>query len=100
MAEVGPRLVAGILGLDDVDSGDIDLMGRLAELVGRLDDAVVAFTTTQPVVAWARAIGHVADAFTAPADADAWLCWTTWWTRRAPKAGPARSNWARPTSAR
>ena len=72
MAEVGPRLFEGIVPLDDMDSGDIDLVGRLAELVDRLGEAVAAFGTTQPVDAWARAISAVADAFTAPAEADTW----------------------------
>ena len=37
MTEDDLRLVGGVLPLDDVDSGDIDLAGRLAELVDRLD---------------------------------------------------------------
>src|SRR5207249_91502 len=40
MTEDDQRLVGGALPLDDVDSGDIDVAGRFAELVGRLGVAV------------------------------------------------------------
>ena len=40
MADERQRLFGGVLPLDDVDSGDIDLAGRLAELVDRLGRAV------------------------------------------------------------
>ena len=39
MAEDGQRLFAGTLPLDDVESGDIELAGRLAEFVERLHAA-------------------------------------------------------------
>ena len=42
MADEGQRLVGGVLPLDDVDSGDIELVGRFAEFVDRLDAAVSA----------------------------------------------------------
>ena len=37
MADERQRLVGGVLPLDDVDSGDIELVGRFAELIDRLD---------------------------------------------------------------
>jgi exodeoxyribonuclease V gamma subunit len=40
MTEDERRLVDGVLPLDDVDSGAIELAGRLAELVDRLDDTL------------------------------------------------------------
>ena len=40
MTEDEQRLFAGVLPLDDVESGAIDLAGRLAELVARLHSAV------------------------------------------------------------
>ena len=49
MAEEDERLVGGVLPLDDVDSGDIDLAGRFAELVGRLGAAVASLRGPQPV---------------------------------------------------
>ena len=72
MAEDGHRLVGGVLPLDDVDSGDIDLAGRLAELVDRVDVAVRSFAGARPLAAWADAIADAADALTATADQDAW----------------------------
>ena len=47
-------LLGGVLALDDVDSGSIDLAGRLAELVDRLQAALDSLTTPQPIDAWAR----------------------------------------------
>ncbi|MGN6608134.1 MAG: exodeoxyribonuclease V subunit gamma [Jatrophihabitans sp.] len=40
--------------LDDVDSGDIDLAGRLAELVARVDEAVRTFAGTHTIPEWMR----------------------------------------------
>ena len=40
MTEDERRLFAGVLPLDDVDSGAIDLAGRFAELVDRLEEAL------------------------------------------------------------
>jgi len=71
-AEEGHRLMAGVLPLDDVDSGDIDLAGNLAELLDRLACAVAALAGARPVHGWAAAIAEAADMLTATADADAW----------------------------
>jgi exodeoxyribonuclease V gamma subunit len=71
-AEEGPRLVAGVLPLDDVDAGDIDLAGRLAELVDRLGRTITALSSAQPIAAWAAALSAAADALLAVADRDAW----------------------------
>ena len=49
MAEEDGRLVGGVLPLDDVDSGSIDLTGRLAEFVERLGAEVDALSTPRPV---------------------------------------------------
>ena len=49
MADEDLRLVGGVLPLDDVDSGDIDLTGRLAEFVARVDSATETLRTPQPV---------------------------------------------------
>ena len=40
MAEEGLQLFGGVLPLDDVDSGAIDLAGRFAELIDRLHDSL------------------------------------------------------------
>jgi exodeoxyribonuclease V gamma subunit len=72
MSEDEPRLVEGVLPLDDVDSSAIDLAGRLAEYVDRLEAILDAFAGAQPIDAWARLIADAAGALTAPAPSDAW----------------------------
>jgi exodeoxyribonuclease V gamma subunit len=72
MTDDPPRLVGGVLALDDVESGAIDLAGRLAELVDRLDGALAALRGPQAVDGWARALAGAADALTLTAPADAW----------------------------
>ena len=49
MTEDEQRLFGGVLPLDDVESGAIDLAGRFAELVDRLHAAVDALSAPQPV---------------------------------------------------
>ncbi|MGO9899072.1 MAG: exodeoxyribonuclease V subunit gamma [Solirubrobacteraceae bacterium] len=65
-------LVGGVLPLDDVGSSDIDLAGRLAELVHRLKHALDALVQAQALHSWADAILEAADALTATAPRDAW----------------------------
>jgi exodeoxyribonuclease V gamma subunit len=72
MGEEGQPLVGGVLPLDDVDSGDIDLAGRLAELVDRLQAGLAGLAGPQPLAGWVEAIAAAAGALTATTDADAW----------------------------
>jgi exodeoxyribonuclease V gamma subunit len=72
MTEDGQRLLSGVLPLDDVDSGAIDLAGRLAELVSRLGAVLDRLSTPQPLAAWAQAIAAGADALTHCSGRDAW----------------------------
>ncbi len=72
MAEDELRLVGGVLPLDDVDSGDIDLAGRLAELIARLHTAVTELSEPQPIEAWVEAIATAADTLTATSERDGW----------------------------
>jgi len=72
MTEDGSRLVDGVLPLDDVESGSIDLAGRFAELVERLRVAVHELGREQDVAGWADALAAAADALTGPAPRDAW----------------------------
>jgi exodeoxyribonuclease V gamma subunit len=72
MAEEGPRLFGGVLPLDDVGSGDIDLAGRFAELLDRLHAVVDAFARPMTLDAWAVAIAEAADELTAAPGRDAW----------------------------
>lgn len=71
-AEGDGRLVGGVLPLDDVGSADIDLVGRLAELVHRLADALNALSQAQPLDAWVSALLDAADALTATPPRESW----------------------------
>jgi exodeoxyribonuclease V gamma subunit len=51
--------VGDTLPLDDVDSGDIDLAGRFAELLDRVDDAVRTLSEKRTVRDWARTLDEV-----------------------------------------
>jgi exodeoxyribonuclease V gamma subunit len=72
MAEEEQRLVDDVLPLDDVESGAIDLAGRFAELVDRLDAAVAALSAKQTVTAWCEALQHAGEALFATRERDAW----------------------------
>ncbi len=60
------------LPLDDVDSSDIGLAGRLAELLERLDGVLARLQDTQPVAAWVAALSDALDLLTDVTDDDAW----------------------------
>ncbi len=72
MTEDGHRLYEGVLALDDVDSGAIELAGRCAEFVDRLGAALDALSTAKTVAGWAEAIAAAADALTATSVRDGW----------------------------
>ncbi len=72
MAEERERLFGGTLPLDDVESGDIDLAGRLAELVDRLGRSVDLLSEDRTVDGWARALSWIADALTAAPRQEGW----------------------------
>ena len=60
------------LPLDDVDSNDIDLTGRLAEFVDRLDVALRGLGGPQSVAEWSRALARALDLLVEVGAADAW----------------------------
>ena len=72
MADEGQRLVGGVLPLDDVDSGDIELVGRFAEFIDRLDAAITALGESQSLAGWASSIAEATDSLTTTSAADAW----------------------------
>ncbi len=51
--------LADAVPLDDVDSTQIELAGRFAELLDRLAAAVEFFATPRPVAQWARGLGPI-----------------------------------------
>ena len=72
MTEEDRRLVRGVLPLDDVDSGAIDLAGRFAEFVDRVKAAAGALADSKPVGRWIGAIADAADSLTATSERDSW----------------------------
>ncbi len=60
------------LPLDDVDSSDIDLAGRLAELVDRLDRVLHRLAGPQPLRAWVQVLTDALDLLTDVSEADSW----------------------------
>ena len=72
MTEDEPRLLNGVVPYDDVDSASIDLAGRFAEYLDRLQATVADFAQRRPIDAWADALADAADALTALSPRDAW----------------------------
>ncbi|MDE0804427.1 MAG: exodeoxyribonuclease V subunit gamma, partial [Acidimicrobiales bacterium] len=72
MSADGSRLLGGRLPLDDVESGDIDLAGRFAELLDRIDTVVSDTSDPQPVARWVEALGRAVDLLMRGAPNDAW----------------------------
>ena len=72
MADQGERLFARTLPLDDVDGGDIELVGRLTEFVERLRSAVDTLDARRSIEGWAEALAGVSDSLTATSPSDAW----------------------------
>ncbi len=72
MAEEGQRLFGGALPLDDVDNGDIDLTGRFAEFLQRLEQVLDALNGDRSIGEWAEVLAWTTDALSATARRDAW----------------------------
>jgi exodeoxyribonuclease V gamma subunit len=73
LTEDEPRLLAGaIVPLDDVDSSAIDLAGRFAEFLERLDTTINAFKDPKSIAEWTTALATAADALTSTTAQDAW----------------------------
>ncbi len=72
MTEDERRTFADVLPLDDVESGAIDLAGRFAELIDRLQAALDALSAPQTIEAWAAAIATAADAIATTRDYETW----------------------------
>lgn len=72
MDENHSRTFNDALPLDDVDSSDIHLAGRLAELVDRLAAAVGALSSSQPLDAWVTALIDSVDSLVDVPPREAW----------------------------
>lgn len=64
--------IAGILPLDDVDSADLDLVGRVAEFLDRFTAAHHDLTGTHPPRRWAETLERAALRLATPAQGEAW----------------------------
>ncbi len=72
MDETGQHFLGTALPLDDVDSADVDLVGRLAELVSRLVEITDRCRDAQPVAGWVALMRDALELLTAVAPADSW----------------------------
>ncbi|MDQ4006590.1 MAG: exodeoxyribonuclease V subunit gamma [Actinomycetota bacterium] len=72
MDEDDLRTIDDTLPLDDVDSNEIDLAGRLAEMLDRLGAAVHALNQEQPLDKWVAALADAMESLVAVAPRDAW----------------------------
>ena len=101
MADERQRLFGGALPLDDVDSGDIDLAGRLAEFVDACGRRSTRSAGPQTLTEWADTLaGRRPTRSTATAPARRLAagpahrrCSTTWCTRR-PARGRGQPAWS------
>ncbi|MBJ7330471.1 MAG: exodeoxyribonuclease V subunit gamma [Solirubrobacteraceae bacterium] len=72
MTDDPSHLVGDVLPVDDVGSGDIELVGKLAELVERVRGIVARFAQRRSLQAWATEIELAADLLCDASERDAW----------------------------
>jgi len=72
MDETDQHFIGTTLPLDDVDAGDVDLVGRLAELVARVNMLTAACHTTQSLNAWVELFKKAIEHLAAVPPADSW----------------------------
>ncbi len=71
-AAEGPVLLGDRVPLDDIGSSSIDLAGRLAELVDRLEAAVTGLRAADTLPAWLAALREGVESLGSVPEADAW----------------------------
>ncbi|MCW2811506.1 MAG: recC [Friedmanniella sp.] len=72
MDETDQHFIGTALPLDDVDSSDVDLVGRLAELVARVRAVTDACHEPMTVHGWVDLLRQTVELLTAVSPADAW----------------------------
>ena len=72
MDEEGNHFIGTALPLDEVDSSDVELVGRLAELVDRLGRALTAFAADHAMPDWLELAKQTIDQLTATSATDSW----------------------------
>jgi exodeoxyribonuclease V gamma subunit len=68
----GQSWLGTALPLDDVESGDVDRIGRLAEFVDRLEATLAELAGERPLAAWVAILTRALDALTDTDPTDAW----------------------------
>ncbi len=72
MDETDQHFIGTTLPLDDVDAADVDLVGRLSELVARVNTLTAACNITQPVKAWVELFKQAIELLALVPPGDAW----------------------------
>ena len=72
MDESEQRFLGTALPMDDVDSSDVDLIGRLAELVARLRTLTDACRRPRPVAGWVELFKRALELLTDVSPTDRW----------------------------
>jgi exodeoxyribonuclease V gamma subunit len=72
VSDGGTELFGSVLPAAEIDSSDIELVGKLAELLDRLADAVGALTGPHSVPGWVAALSHAVDALAGVPVRDGW----------------------------
>ena len=72
MDESGQHFIGTALPLDDVDSSDVDLVGRLAELVERVRCLMVELESPRPLTAWVDLCRRAIDLLASVPAQDGW----------------------------
>jgi exodeoxyribonuclease V gamma subunit len=72
MDETDQHFLGTTLPLDDVDAGDVDLVGRLTELVARVKMLIKACNAPQPLKAWVELFKQAIELLAVVPPGDAW----------------------------
>jgi exodeoxyribonuclease V gamma subunit len=72
MDETDQHFIGTTLPLDDVDAGDVDLVGRLAELVARVSLLIERCSTSQPLTVWVELFKQAIELLAAVSPTDSW----------------------------
>src|SRR5215217_7645051 len=72
MDETEEHFLGTALPLDDVESSDVDLLGRLVECLDRVRTVIDGFAGRQPLGAWCQAFREAIELLTAVTPNDSW----------------------------
>jgi exodeoxyribonuclease V gamma subunit len=72
MDETDQHFIGTTLPLDDVDAGDVDLVGRLAELVARVSLLIEGCNATQPLSTWVELFKQAIELLAAIPPTESW----------------------------